>query len=115
MAECSPATRAARVRFLEDALFMTKPVLRVALVIQNGSLEIISLKGQEWKRGFFGRNWAQVALGKCKSVENLKVRKRTICSVILQNIHQVEESWCSKFGIGSRKLWTSRSQKRSDL
>ena len=38
------------------------------------------------KRGFFGRNWAQVALGKCKSVENLKVRKRIICFVIYYKI-----------------------------
>ena len=43
--ECSPATQAARVRFLEDALFMTKPVLRVAVVIQKSQFRDHLVKG----------------------------------------------------------------------
>ena len=64
--ECSPATRAARVRFLEDALFMTKPVLRVAVVIQNGSLEIISLvKGVRNEKRFL---WKKLGTGCVRQV-----------------------------------------------
>ena len=54
---------------------VTKPVLRAAVVIQSGGLENISPKVSGMKTRFL---WAQVALGNCKSVENLKVRKRMV-------------------------------------
>ena len=63
--ECSPATRAARVRFLEDALFMTKPVLRVAVVIQSGSLENISLKVSGMEKRFL---WKKLGTGCVRQV-----------------------------------------------
>ena len=63
--ECSPATRAARVRFLDDALFMTKPVLRVAVVIQSGSLENISLKVSGMEKRFL---WKKLGTGCVRQV-----------------------------------------------
>ena len=48
-----------------DALFMTKPVLRVAVVIQSGSLENISLKVSGMEKRFL---WKKLGTGCVRQV-----------------------------------------------